>query len=142
MFTRYSTVAPSTHLSRAIHNHFGSLGFELGRLESPEPIRSFIDFYEDGDHYMLNASVPGYKPSQVNISLTGRDLKIVAEDHEHADDQEKGSRKGHRRQKFSRVVQLPDNVDLNEVSASLEHGLLAVKLPKQAKDAVRQIPIC
>ena len=38
-----------------------------------------IDLYRDGDHYVLNADLPGIDPGSVDVEVDGRLLAIRAE---------------------------------------------------------------
>ena len=42
---------------------------------------------------------------------------------------------------FSRSISVPDDVALDEISASYENGVLTVKMPKSAKSKPQQINV-
>jgi HSP20 family protein len=100
-----------------------------------------VNLWEDDEHLYAEAEVPGLKMEDLEILVKGNELTI------------KGERKGldregvryHRRERgtgaFSSVVQLPVEIDVNRVEASLENGVLMVKMPKAETARPRKIEV-
>jgi HSP20 family protein len=90
---------------------------------------------------VVRLEVPGVRPDALNIEAQGRSLRISAK--RAADLPEKAT--FHRRERqagdFSRVIQLPDDVDPAKVEASYKHGVLSVKVAKREEAKPRQISI-
>eukprot|EP00252_Welwitschia_mirabilis_P008640 TRINITY_DN20631_c0_g1_i1.p1 TRINITY_DN20631_c0_g1~~TRINITY_DN20631_c0_g1_i1.p1 ORF type:complete len:158 (+),score=19.00 TRINITY_DN20631_c0_g1_i1:66-539(+) len=91
-----------------------------------------IDWKETSDAHIFKADLPGMKKDEVNIQLEdGRILEISGE---RSKDEERKEDRWHRveraRGKFVRKFRLPDNAKTDEIKASMENGVLTVKIPK------------
>lgn len=88
-----------------------------------------LDMYEKNGKYMLDLAVPGYEPSEINIEVNGNTVTISGT---HTETGEKKDAKYHRREirkgSFMRVVTLPQDIDVNNVEATVEKGVLTVSL--------------
>ena len=94
-------------------------------LEAP------VDVYQTAEEYLVKASMPGVKPDDVEVGIVGENLTIKAALQEDKEIKEEGwllreSRHG----AFARSVTLPTEVQADKVEATLEHGILTLKLPK------------
>lgn len=101
-----------------------------------------VDLSETDDGYTIKTTVPGAKPEDVDISVLGDTLRIVAE--VKADEERHGEkwlvrerRFGH----FERTVSLPSNVKADEAQAEFENGVLTITLPKAEVARPRQIQV-
>ena len=101
-----------------------------------------INLTEDTESYHLRAELPGISAGDLDIQATGNKLSVSGERDIPA---EKGDVRYHRREreagKFSRVINLPGDIDPEAVKASLADGILEVKVPKAEKAKPRQITI-
>jgi HSP20 family protein len=90
-----------------------------------------VDLYETNDEVVVKASLPGVKPEDIDISVTGQTVTIKAES---ADEHEEKAPNYYRRERrtgsFMRQLQLPSEVDSAKAAASFEHGVLKLTLPK------------
>lgn len=90
-----------------------------------------VDVYETDDDVVVKASLPGVRPENIDISVTGQLLTIKADCE--ADQEEKSQnyfRRERRTGTFVRQLQLPSEVDSAKASASCEHGVMRLTLPK------------
>ena len=110
----------------------------------PRPLREgpFIDFSETEDHIILRAEIPGVKPEDLDISISDDTLTLRGEarqekvtDEEDYQSTETGF--GY----FSRTIQLPCKVQINDVKATFKDGLLSVVMPKCKPEPRREIKI-
>ena len=109
------------------------MGRELEAEEWPGTGGVDVDFADHGDRYVVTADLPGYEKSAVDVTLVGGDLRIEA-DRELETEEEDGPdflRRERRREAVSRQLRLPDPVDEEDVSATLEAGVLTVELGKR-----------
>ncbi len=101
-----------------------------------------INVTEDKDNYRVRAELPGLSADQLDISITGNSLAISGERKISEEDKEA---KYHRREresgKFSRMIELPDQVDGEKVAAQMANGILTVTLPKAETAKPRQIKV-
>ena len=90
-----------------------------------------VDVIETKDQIVVKAAVPGVKPDEVDVSITGDTLTIKGETK--AEEKfEEGSylRKERRFGAFQRTLTLPVNVVADKARAEFENGVLTLTLPK------------
>lgn len=92
------------------------------------------DIRDVGDGFVLEADLPGFKKEDIKLSLNGDTLTIKAERHSDFEDQDKKS--GYLRCErsygsYSRSFDVT-GVDVSQISASYNDGVLRIRLPKQA----------
>jgi HSP20 family protein len=93
--------------------------------------RPLAHYYDDvGDSYEMRLEVPGVKKENTQISVQKDTIKVVT------------TRKfGEREDKKSKILSIPQNVDLNKADALIEDGILTLRLPKREAPAPKLIPI-
>jgi HSP20 family molecular chaperone IbpA len=101
----------------------------LAESELLTPVKFHIS--ESGERITARAEVPGFNRQEITVSLEPRRLSISAKSEPREDHQ---SRKhiqslGHEQMIFS-VIDLPAEVDLSKVKATLNDGTLEVVMPK------------
>lgn len=103
-----------------------------------------LDIYEteDKQRYVVEASLPGFKSEDIQITAKGDTLSISASKKEESRT-EKGSymRRERYEGEMSRMVTLPGEIDADKVEASYEHGVLKVYIPKAEQTQAKQIPV-
>jgi len=115
-----------------------------GRLfrEPSAGVFPLMNVTEDKDNYFVRAELPGIKSEELDISVTGDTLSISGE---RKIAEEKGEVNYHRREreagKFSRVVNLPTQIDTGKVEAKCVDGLLSIVLPKAEAAKQKQIAV-
>jgi len=101
-----------------------------------------LNLSEDKEHYYIRAELPGITADTLDIEATGKKLSISGERRISAADKDA---KYHRREResgrFSRVINVPGDIDAAKVEASLSDGILSVVLPKAEASKPRQITI-
>jgi len=98
-------------------------------LELLTPVKFHIS--ESGERITARAEIPGFNRQEIKVSLEPRRLSISGKSEPHEDHQ---SRKhiqslGHEQMIF-RVIDLPAEVDLSKVKATLNDGTLEIVMPK------------
>jgi HSP20 family protein len=101
-----------------------------------------VDMYEDEDHIIVKAELPGVKKEDVSLSLT-EDLLTI-----------KGERKYEKEEKkenffrfegcygsFLRTLELPRPVKFEEARAEYKDGILKIMLPKAERSRTHEIRI-
>ena len=90
-----------------------------------------VDMYQTKDEIVVQATIPGVKPEDIDISVTGEILTIKGE-FKQEDKIEEGSyvRQERRFGQFSRELSLPTQVNADKAKAEFEHGVLTLHLPK------------
>jgi len=101
-----------------------------------------LDVREVDDAYLVEVSVPGIDPDDLDITLEQNVLTIKGEVQE--EDKQEGEvyhLRERRYGSFSRRVTLPDMVDSDNVEANYNKGILTLTLPKTEESKPRRIPI-
>lgn len=96
---------------------------------------------EERDHeYVVNVEVPGFDRDEMRIELEGRRLMVHAEREEQ---QREGTVRSSTRSHghLHHEVTLPTEVQADGIEASLERGVLTVRVPKSETAERRQIEI-
>ncbi|MCB9802559.1 Hsp20/alpha crystallin family protein [Candidatus Nomurabacteria bacterium] len=101
-----------------------------------------IDVYEDHDQVVVEASLAGISPEDVNISVKDDVFTLEGTRRETSEIDEKNYyRKEVRTGSFHRSVILPDSVQADKAEAHFENGLLKVRLPKETQEKSKNIEI-
>lgn len=90
-----------------------------------------VDMYETADQLVVKAAVPGVKPEEIEVTVTGDQLTIRGEFR--SDEKvEKGNylRQERRFGSFCRQVSLPAGVEADRAEATFENGVLTLEMPK------------
>jgi HSP20 family protein len=96
-----------------------------------------VETEEADDAYVVCAGCPGMKREDVNVELSGNELRITGEVKEEAEG--KALRRRHGR--FAYRASLPADADPEKVDAQLTDGVLTVRVPKAAQAHSRRIEI-
>jgi HSP20 family protein len=93
----------------------------------------------EGD-LVIRAELPGVQPEAFNVTVEGRRLTLTGE--RKLESPEGGY---HRRErpygKFSRTVQLPEDLDVEHAEAKLSLGVMTLRIPRSAAARARQITV-
>ncbi len=89
------------------------------------------DILDKGDHYELQAELPGFKKEDIHIDVENGALNISAE-HKDEVEEKKGSyvRRERKYGSFSRSFDV-SGVNVDDISAEYHDGVLSLKLPKK-----------
>ncbi len=90
-----------------------------------------IDMYQTDNEVVVKAALPGVKPDDVQISVTGDVLTIKGEIKQ--EEEQKGRSyhiREHRWGAFERSIILPTAVVADKAKAEFENGILTITLPK------------
>lgn len=111
----------------------------LGSAQSPRVMP--MDLYRDGDHYVLNADLPGVDPGSVDIDVDGQLLTIRAE--RTLRDAQGVQWLAHERQSgsFLRQLSLGDGLDTERITATYENGVLSLTIPVSERAKPRKIEV-
>ncbi|HEX6655975.1 MAG TPA: Hsp20/alpha crystallin family protein [Candidatus Limnocylindria bacterium] len=101
-----------------------------------------LDVHETGDEIVVSAALPGLKPEDVDITITGQTLSIRGEFK--ADEKVERDQYLYRERRFGtfhRQLQLPVRVQGDAASADFEDGVLTLTIPKAEEVKPRQIQV-
>jgi len=101
-----------------------------------------IDMYQTDENVVVKASVPGIKPEEVDVTITGDTLTIKGETKtEEEVKKENYFRKERSYGAFSRSILLPTSLQTDKAEASFENGVLTLTIPKAEESKPKQIKI-
>jgi len=100
-----------------------------------------MDLYREGDHYVLNADMPGIDPGSVDIDVDGQLLTIRAERTMANHDNVKWLTRERLAGSFLRQLNLGQGIDVDKISAQYSNGVLSVTIPVSAAAMPRKIQI-
>lgn len=101
-----------------------------------------VDIYEDEHSFKLHVEVPGLKESDIDIRLENNTLTLRGERKFENEQREENFRRLERRYgTFTRSFTLPNTVDVENVSAQYDNGVLAIQLGKKAEAKPKQIKV-
>jgi HSP20 family protein len=111
-------------------------------LAGTEYARLPLDVRTTSDALLVEASLPGVKPEDVDITVENGTLTIKAED---AADRSTGEGgwlvREISRGSVMRTVTLPTGLEADKAEATFEHGLLKLRIPKAEQVKPKQIHI-
>lgn len=90
-----------------------------------------LDLTETEKDYRVIANLPGFTKELVKISLDNNQLTIETVDQEKKEENAVYHHKERFCGKYHRLIYMPENVDVNEIKAKMENGLLELIIPKQ-----------
>ena len=93
-----------------------------------------VDVYQTAEMIVVKAMIAGVRPEDLDVSITRDQVTIrgTREEERIAREEDYFARElfwG----SFSRIIQLPEEIDVDEAEAVEKHGLLILKLPKLDK---------
>jgi len=131
-------------LSRSLDRFFDDNVFGEGREASTATLRSpALDVSESETAYTVKLDMPGVAKDAVKVNIDGRRISIDAE--QRKDEEKKdGERVIYRERtvsRYSRTFTLPQEISQSDSSASLEHGVLTLKLAKRGASSGCQLTV-
>lgn len=101
-----------------------------------------MDVYEENDNVVVEATLAGIKPEDVNINVHEDVLTIEGKRETSSEVDEKNYyRKEVRSGSFHRAIALPSSVQADKAEANFENGLLKIILPKEMQSKSKNIKI-
>ena len=134
MLTRWEPFRKTRRMHDMIDRIMDEAFLDISRLDEPMSGIVPIDIYQTDKDVVVKATMPGVKPEDINISITGETLTLegeVKEEFEFGD--EKGVRFYVRERRYGnyyRSLTLPTMVEADKASAEFENGILMLTLPK------------
>jgi len=103
-----------------------------------------MDMYETENDVVVKAAIPGVKPEDIEVTVTGDLLSIKGEfrtESEQKDEKRNYHRQERRYGSFCRQVTLPAGVNADACAADFENGVLTLTLPKVEEAKVKKVQI-
>lgn len=129
----------SSILSRNMDGLFPDYGFpEEDKLSMP------VELKEKDKEYTVKAELPGVKKEDLDIDMEDNYITINAKKQEEHDEENDGYKKSEFSYgEFSRTIYFPQEIDINNTKAKLEHGVLKITAPKKVvqKDNKKKLTV-
>lgn len=97
-----------------------------------------INVTENEQNYEIEVAAPGMCKEDFNISLTKDGDIVIAMEKKNDNKEEEKDKKYLRREfgysKYEQCLTLPDNADKENISASMNNGILDIKIPKLTEE--------
>ena len=108
-----------------------------------------INVIEDDKDYKVEVAAPGMKKEDFNVNVTDDNYLVLTMEKKNETKDEDKKRKYLRREfsyhKFEQSLALPEDVNKDEIKASVNDGILTIEIPKvkacEKKPTVKQIAI-
>ncbi|MBF6438661.1 Hsp20/alpha crystallin family protein [Nocardia cyriacigeorgica] len=100
-----------------------------------------MDLFKAGDHYVLNADLPGVDPGSVDVSVDNGTLTLRAQRTAPSEEGVQWIASERFSGTYMRQLSLGDNVDTDNISATYNNGVLSVTLPIAERAKPRRIEI-
>jgi len=101
-----------------------------------------LDLYETDDAVVVRATLPGVKPEDVDITITGETLTVRGESKR---EEEEKKRNYYRQESwfgsFVRSIALPTQVEADKAEAVFENGVLKLTIPKAEEAKPKTIKV-
>lgn len=101
-----------------------------------------VDIRQTDTEFVIDASAPGFKPDEVEVTVDG-DVLTIRGNHS-VESEDKGDqyvRRERRQSSVYRRIGLPTGVRADEISATFDNGVLHVTVPRAQKAQPRRIPV-
>jgi HSP20 family protein len=127
-------------MRRMLDQTFGGFGWPSPLITEGAGWSPLVDIEEQDDAYVLEVELPGVKREDINIEVVGSELAITGELEEK---ERKGAvrRRTRRTGHFEYRVRLPEQVDASKVEATLDEGVLTVRVSKSERAQRQKIEI-
>lgn len=101
-----------------------------------------IDIFEDENHVILTAEIPGVDKEDIKLNVTEDGIEIRAEKKEERKEETEKSRRLERTYTgFYRYIELPVEVIPEKAKATYRNGILEVRIPKTERKKGVQIKV-
>jgi HSP20 family protein len=117
-------------------------GEPLARSSNVAELTLPVDIRQSEASYVIEASVPGFRPDEVEVTYDDGVLTIRGE-RRASNDTTEGDyvRRERRVASVFRQVVLPGEIQPDGITATFESGVLAVTVPRVAKPEPKRIPV-
>ena len=100
-----------------------------------------MDVYQTPNELVIKATIPGVKPEDVDITITGDTLTISAEMKEEKVEKAEYLYRERRFGAATRTITLPKALKTDETHATFENGVLTLTIPKAEEAKPKQIKV-
>jgi len=133
---------PFETLRNEFDDLFARLGSDWDGKWLTSEFKAACDLSETADAYQVRMDVPGIKPDDITVQVTGDRVHVSGERKEEKEEKTKTFHRVERRSgKFSEVISLPSAVNDEQVQAEFHDGVLTISLPKTDGSKTRTVKV-
>lgn len=133
---------PFETLRQEFDDLFGRLATDWDGKWLTSEFKAACDLSETADAYQIRMDIPGIKPDDITVQVTGDTVHVSGERKEEKEEKGKTYHRVERRSgKFSEIVTLPGAVKDENVQAEFHDGVLTVTLPKTEASKTRTVKV-
>jgi HSP20 family protein len=101
-----------------------------------------LDVTETDQEIVVRAEIPGIDPQDVDVQVSGRLLTVSGEKREAHEEKRGATYRAERRfGRFRRTIELPSAVEVDQVSARIDKGVLTITLPRSERSRPKRVEI-
>ncbi|MCL5006602.1 MAG: Hsp20/alpha crystallin family protein [Patescibacteria group bacterium] len=101
-----------------------------------------VDVYETPSEFIVESTIAGVEPSDIDLDVSGESVTIRGERHKnHSVEEGNYLFQECFWGKFSRSIILPQEIDADRAESSLKNGVLTVRLPKLRREKSKKVHI-
>lgn len=110
-------------------------------LPASAPRTMPMDLYRAGDHYVLNADLPGIDPGGVDVNVDGHQLTIRAERSANNPEGAQWLVNERNHGTYVRQLSLGDGLNVEGITATYDNGVLTLTIPVSESAKPRKIDV-
>ena len=101
-----------------------------------------VDIKEETERFVIHADIPGVDPKDIEVHMENGILTIKGQRQAESREEREGYKRIERvRGSFYRRFSLPDTANAEGITATSQHGVLELMIPKQHKAQPRRIEV-
>jgi HSP20 family protein len=116
-------------------------GLRVGAMAGTRAWPPAVDIFERQDGYLVDVELPGVKIEDIEITVEDGLLTIQGERTFAHDEIDKTHRVERRLGPFNRSITLPSHVKTDSIDASVQDGVLMVRVPKATEVRAKRISV-
>lgn len=130
-----TTILPIRHFDRMFgdmdRTFDALLGGQWNSAGLSAAVLAPVDIYERDGSVFFASAVPGLKPEDLEVTVEDGVLTLKGEIKQNWEESEdtKVYRREQRTGSFTRQFQLPENLDLTQIDAVFENGIVSIRIP-------------
>lgn len=116
-----------------LHSVFDEVFDDLSKVMGHDytAARPQLNLWETEDAFKLELATPGFSKDEIKIGLEGTKLQVEGKKEEKKEESVKNfKRREFYYTNFTKSYELPDGINVNNIEASYENGILMINLPK------------
>jgi len=128
-------------LNRFLKDTFGDIEFmDKSNMQLIKAFRPAVEIKEKSDQYKIKVELPNVDKEHIDVELTKNSISIKAESKfEECKNDENLRTSEFRYGKFTRVIPLEHEINLEEAKSEFKNGVLHIELPKIHEDKKEDI---